>query len=100
MQTYTSPGFRSSSARSINPNGLLEHLVGASLNRADLVVCLEHRHRAPDDHHVIPQGLDLGRQELVSAAEQVESVANHGGEQLAAGPREELFVRRQYTTVP
>src|SRR5688572_23980200 len=58
-----------------------------------VVISLEHRHRAPDDDHVIPQGLDLRRQELVTVAEQVERVANHGGEQLAAGPREELFVR-------
>ena len=35
----------------------------------------------------------LRRQELVSVAEQVERVANHGGEQLATSPREELFVR-------
>jgi hypothetical protein len=56
-------------------------------------VSFEPRHRAPDDDHVIPQGPDLRRQELVPAAEQVERVANHGGEPLATGPREECFVR-------
>ena len=36
----------------------------------------------------------LRRQELVSVAELVERVAaNHGGEQLAPSPREQLFVR-------
>src|SRR4026207_467191 len=63
------------------------------MSLTNVVIGLEHRHRAPDDDHVIPQGLDLRRQELVTMAEQVESVANYGGEQLAASPREELFVR-------
>src|SRR5688572_23177901 len=63
------------------------------MNLAAVVLALEDRHRAPDDEHVLPQGLDLRRQELVTVAEQVESVANHRGEQLAASPREELFVR-------
>ena len=66
---------------------------GAGLGLPNVVVGLEHRHRAPDDDHVVPQGLDLRRQELVPVAEKIESVANHGGEQLTTGQCEELFVR-------
>ena len=75
------------------PERAVGHLASACPSLTNLVVGFEHRHRAPDDDHVIPQGLDLRRQELVSVAEQVESVANHGGEELATDPREELFVR-------
>jgi hypothetical protein len=52
-----------------------------------------HGHRAPDEHHVIPEGLNLGRQELVSPAEPVERVADHGGKKFAACTLEELVVR-------
>jgi hypothetical protein len=40
-----------------------------------------------------PLILRIRRQKLVSVAKQIERVADHGGEQFATGPREEIFLR-------
>jgi hypothetical protein len=59
----------------------------AAANR--IAVLVEHvrfqnRQGAPDDLHVIPQGADVGRQDLLAAPHLVEDVADYGGEQARA----------------